>query len=57
MFRVFVFSICLFSSVWSMFVIHTLTEPKDDLSPNTVFSSKDNSVLIINRPDIFILMY
>ena len=51
MFRVFVFSICLFSSIWSAFVIYSLTEPKDDLSPNTVFSTKDNSVLIINRPE------
>ena len=51
MFRVFVFSICLLSSIWSAFVIYSLTEPKDDLSPNTVFSTKDNSVLIINRPE------
>ena len=51
MFRVFVFSICLFSSIWSAFVIYSLTELKDHLSPNTVFSPKDNSVLIINRPE------
>ena len=50
MFRVFVFGICLFSSIWSGYVIHSLTEPKDELSPSTVFSIKDNSILIINRP-------
>ena len=50
MFRFFIFCLCLFSSIWSAYVIYSLTEPKDDLSPNTVFSLKDNSVLIINRP-------
>ena len=51
MFRFFVFCLCLFSSIWSAYVIYSLTEPKDELSPNTVFSLKDNSVLIINRPE------